>query len=686
MPKPGTQGTQTAQGQNTPKKEHFWQRWTQKGKGAQQTAAALATMMTNAAPAAAQTVRDTTPPAYTKIAARYATVKEGVDKIGRSKKKHMEGEHLATLTKEKEKVDKEYEVAFKKEIPESKAKDKDVRAQEERRRQELQRQKDAMQTKKEETDSALETVTGKVSKNIAAKEKLKTYEGKLLPKVIRHASELSTGDELVKTDDASLSEEEKQDKKKLTIERAEKKKKFKKQDKEAGVFEKTGLARTVALHGATIAGAISDGVSQFKFPDREAIEKFDKYKWFDGATDVGSALSILAAVEATGSFVKSCIDTHRRNKSETVDDQERWQDARLILGKISDLFSALIGAAAPYTALVPVLGPILNIADSLLQCIVGGMNLFTNVYHKHKMSGERARIWQVIAERREKYKKKGDTESAGYYNMDGIGATGLFKRSRQWSQADAKRKQLQETVANQVYANGARPAEFQASSMETGISGRLSQLRQDKHDSKLSSEEEKTYRRNKHAMEALQLMSHYRTVEKAEKKMTKAIVLGAEGLATNTVKIVGNAALLGGTITANPAAAGAGVGINITEGGYEVARFVGSQIYKKIREAYGSQARKEETREQMAEHLFDRMVSLGPGKQKWSGEFFSLDDVEDYKIREYRAGMDELDTTIRRGLDARASTLLSAPTGKDMKAALAAAFSQDGGVSFGAEG
>lgn len=608
-----------------------------------------------------QQVDTAVPPTYQQVIDGYASLNEKMGTLLQDQYKHKKKQALENLTKEKEGIDQEYVKAN------GSLATKNMDANQEDKYMEMQATKQA-------ADMGLTLMTEKVNKSIAAKEHLETYRGKLLPKLVKHADSLKQGDDkIAKVNTASFNLQELKEAGQLNIDRRKQKKTFEKSDKQDGVLEKTGLANTILQHGTTIISAISDGVSQFKFSDRDAIEKFKDYKWFDGFGDAASLLSLLSLVESGAEFVKACIDTHKRRTSGNIDRQEQWKDARMIMEQIAGLFSTMLGAVAPYTALVPLLGSILGIVDSGIQCLIGGMNLFTNIYHGSQMHKERKRIWAEIERKRKKYEKQKDETSAAYYTMEGTGK-GVFKRSRDWSKIDAKRKKLRDEDLKGTVSDGE-------------LSSRISKLREERHQAIEESgtrfgDDRKSYKEKMRAMEALQLMNHYRAVEKAEKKMDKAVAHDTEGLAKNAVKIIGNAVSLGGEISANPIAAAAGYGINVAEGGYEMARDAGSAVYKQVRKWYGAEGRKQETRSQMADYLFDKMVSLGPTAQKWTtDEFFDL-TVKDYKIKEYGQSMDELNTVLRKGLDSRMTLLLSAPTGADMKKALAAAFSQDEGVAF----
>lgn len=115
----------------------------------------------------------------------------------------------------------------------------------------------------------------------------------------------------------------------------------------------------------------------------------------------------------------------------------------------------------------------------------------------------------------------------------------------------------------------------------------------------------------------------------------------------------------------------------MVEGAYEQGRTAGSFLYKQFRKFSGAQANKENTRAEMGAYLYDKMISLGSDNVEWDNNFFKLDGVPDYRIREESKSMNELYSIVRRGLDARVSTLLGATTADDMKGALAEAFGQE---------
>ncbi|MGN0330597.1 MAG: hypothetical protein ACI4D5_05080 [Kineothrix sp.] len=620
-----------------------------------------------------------TPPSYASIRDGYKAFNEASAQLLLSNAKHSKKTEYESLIKSKGELDEKYGKAMEVAVPLSMT------------TQEMADAREGMQSEKTVSDAKKEGMQDKVQKNIAAREGLEKYKSSSphLILVIKKASDLK------ETEDAQAQNPQPKSAPSPAEIAHKKSEKAEKGMKVADIIDKL-----MSIVG-TICNGVSDGLATLKDGGVDTAETIEKLKKAEisrgealksGAGGVGGGFGIAAAGLAVLNSIIAMVDLGRKiaaasknHKAGLSDAQEKKQDAREILMGLCRACSSLLGAGAMFAALVPVLGPSLGIIDSGLQLVMAVVNLSSHGSHWADMHGEKQRIWKEIERKRKKY---GSSMDAGFFDID----NSMKEESRRpdWDKIDAQRKGLQQVVSSdhgltkEVFdSKKAARNKTGYAAAETGISSRISELREKKHQGMLNEQEQKDYKRKMHAMEALELMAQYRNVEKAEKKMRKASGHDVESIIVSGTKIIGNALTLAGEITAasgyGASLIAAGVGVNMSVGAYEGARQLGSWGYKGVRILAGSEKSKQNTRSEMAEYLFDKMLSLGPKRVAWEGGFFKLDDsVPDYRVREIGRSVDELNAVLRRGLDARVSSLLKAPNSQVMKESLAAAFSQDG--------
>lgn len=649
-----------------------------------------------------------TPPSYTNIASGYKQLLVDADALGNAKIKHDKKDDLEKLHKKKSDLYQKYEEA----ISVSGANESTVQSW----------QRENMESNKQSAEIVFEATEKKVSKNIEAREALEKHKGTALVKVVQHATEVKKKDDVMEEDlfapiQSGLTQKERKvqedkrralaaKKEELAEERKEAEAKNAKKESRDSKMEKAGFLSTMGGFLGTVFGSIADSAETLASAGVDTKSSLDSLKkgetgrleflkdnstsWTGGLGIAAAGLSLISGIVSMVELGRGLVKTIKHSKKGHSDAQEKWLDARTALGNICETVSNLIGAVAPFTSMIPFLGSVLGIADSGLQMVVGSMNLATNSVHAVMMRHDKEKLWKEIERKRKKYVAAKNEEDARYFDVDSIGdnhtASQAYDRKQKFSSIDQKRRGLLKTVAEaqniekieRTAKTSKNASEFAGAEME--ISTRLSAMRRDWHEGKLGMTRE-DYKKSMHQMEALQLMSQYRTAEKAAKKMHKAIGHDVEGLATNGTKIVGNALSLAGQITAasgfGATLIAAGVGVNMVEGAYEQGRTAGSFLYKQFRKFSGAQANKENTRAEMGAYLYDKMISLGSDNVEWDNNFFKLDGVPDYRIREESKSMNELYSIVRRGLDARVSTLLGATTADDMKGALAEAFGQE---------
>lgn len=397
-----------------------------------------------------------------------------------------------------------------------------------------------------------------------------------------------------------------------------------------------------------------------------------------------------------------------RDKAAGEGKQEHWKNIRGLLGKIRGVVDSVVGVISPFINVVPFLGPIVKMAAGIFGVAVDGMEFASAITHWSDSKKERGRLWNEMERKRKKYAATGRIADAQNYDLgfDDKSASsskttaelqqdtkhsGIFARSDA-KRMDDKRRNLLEVVSrdNNIAAinygpNGQKKPSKNASAYagaEADVTSRISKMREEKHSGRYADRAgQQEYKKKMHAMEALELMAQYRVMEKSQKKMWKSAWHAAESVVTGSVGIISSGLKLVGQITAASGAGailmGVATGMDTVMAGYEGAREIGKWGYKGIRTLTGAEANKKNTRSEMAELLFDKMISVGPSQIPWSGDYPMMDEsVPDYKMREIGKTMYELNMTISHGLDSHTTEFSGALTSADMKDALASAFSQ----------
>ncbi len=615
-------------------------------------------------------------PAFWQIGSDYnAFAEKAANFASNEKAKHAKKTELDAMAREKKALDDRYTEAVNTPV-EMKGMDFD-----------LADEKETMEQRKSNADEVWSSTEEKAQKQIAAREQLEKYRGSSTMAVIKHAKKMSEQDQ--QADAPQPSTEKTRAANARNAANAEKEKK----DKREGHEGRAGFAGAIMSILSAIWSSISDGKSAVKgiagVAEDEvtgtAVEQLKKNAGGaeGGLNNMAAIMSLFNAILSAIGLGRSIAKAAKNVDNFARDGQERWLDCRTILQNITDLFGNLVGAAAPFIDLVPFLGPSLNIAVSGMQIVVSSMNLGSNIYHKHQTEVQKEELWAQIERKRKKY----TGVEAGYFDI----APGETKRKRSWSKIDQKRKMLRQIVGVSMGADRGtvesrkwwqtKTNQTYYADAEARISTRISAYRDRWHKGELTESAEE-YKKKMHAMEALELMAQYRNVEKAQKKMNKSIGHDVENLLTSSTKVVGNAMVLAGEITAASGAGlvvmGAGKAVVTAEDIYEMLRGVYGMTRTGIRKTFGAEQNKENTRGEMAAYLYDKMLSLAPPHAEWAGEdFFKLDaTVPDYKVREMGRSVEELNNILRKGLDARISDIMATKNSSIMKEALASAFGQ----------
>lgn len=434
--------------------------------------------------------------------------------------------------------------------------------------------------------------------------------------------------------------------------------------------------------GASGIGADASDIQDMDSVVRDLLEADTS-----GAGLTAAVLGGVSTVMKTIKGIVSIIQFFRRKSGQTeapiIDSQERWKMARSIMHELVDIISGFFGAFGPWSKMIPFFNSIAGLCTDGAAMIVDVMDMITSSVHVEQMRRDRNRIYNRIQEKKVKYSSAGratDARAEAAYTID-----------EKWyhlrgTDIDAKRRALMEKVAaddpaiqrvgradlrsrNDSYARNA----------QYGLSTRIQNIRG-------SSAEEKSKKRE---LEAMEMMEEYREVDKSHKKMVKALMHNLESIGTGAASIVANGLKLSGEICCL-SAVGAPVGASLIAAGmatglagssYEQARELGSGTYKKIRTLIGTEDNKATTREDMAISVVERMTEVGNSPVMGTDNKF-LDKpalmATDAKavIRQGR-NVEHLHSVLRRGLDAKMSSLVKAPDKSRLKEKIAGAFGQD---------
>lgn len=412
-----------------------------------------------------------------------------------------------------------------------------------------------------------------------------------------------------------------------------------------------------------------------------------------GAGITSAAAGGVAALLKSLTFVTDMVKEGKKDfggDSDMVrDHQERWKLARKYMHDLVDIVSGFVNAFGPLSKAVPFFNSIAGLCTGGVNMVLDVMDMISSSVHVDSMRKERNRIYQRIQDKKAKYAKGGRSEdqaAEAAYTVE----SGSFRRS---AKVDKKRRQMMQQV--QALDPSRAPG-------DSGIAlADASQLRS-RNDSVYRNAQYGLGKRikeqatntpegksKKRQMEALQMMEEFREVDKAHKKMKKALVHNIESIIKGGVSLVGYGLKLVGEITAPT-----GVGLGIYAGGlatgigvsaYELGRDAGSAGYKGIRTMIGTQDNKATTREDMAISLIDKMDDVSSSVVwtkangfKTESELELLTKDEDMKdLIVQGRNVRHLHNILRSGLDATMTDLLGAKNKKELKEKIAESFGQD---------
>ncbi|MGN0342467.1 MAG: hypothetical protein ACI4DO_06720 [Roseburia sp.] len=651
-------------------------------------------------------------PHYYTLGKKYSTLASQAEKLAGATNTHNKRQQLEELKRTKADLDQTYAEYAAMPTSESGNNTK-------KHHTNMEKKKKKCDSDMQLAEQNMQLAEQKVEKNAEHHDILKSYQGSVLIKVIQHAGELSKEDktledpdedETVKSDiqkrrDAAVAHEE------IKASHDEK------ADLASSVQEWGGSALDVISNGMDFVKSLGEHTGEFKDEQKKAVKYIGGVK--DTSDTLSSILGIISVATSAIQVFRGISKAVKHDKKGIVDNQESWLNAREIMGNLVSMLDSGLGFVGGFIESVPILGDVFSIMTSGLQIGVNTANLCEHRMQQRAVQDEKKRLWLVIENKRKKYADSGDEETkkhSAFYDIEGVDGD---------DKIDAKRRELLKTVHDQMVTQaGTTPSaagsaagnaagnavgnavgnasaqgaatekkslserfwdHFKVKSnkadfadAEKNISTRIAELRKSKHESTYQGKPE-DYKRKMRSMKALQLMNQYRALDQADKKMSKSWKADAESIGVNCAKIVNAAISIAGAVTAGITTV-VGAGGKLLVSAYGGARKLGSFAHEKIGDKTGANANKQNTRSEMAEYLFDRMVMLSPqgGVASWDGDFFMLgDSVKDYKIKEEATAMRDIDIVLK-GLGARKSSLIQAPTSDHMKDSLAAAYSQAG--------
>lgn len=423
----------------------------------------------------------------------------------------------------------------------------------------------------------------------------------------------------------------------------------------------------------------------------EGLKDHDKSGAGITSAAAGGVVALLKSLKFIIDMVKEGKKDFGGDSDMVRDHQERWKLARKYMHDLVDIVSGFLNAFGPLSKAVPFFNSIAGLCTGGVNMVVDVMDMISSSRHVHSMRKERNRIYQRIQDKKAKYAKGGRSEDKAAEEAYTV-ESGFFRRS---SKVDKKRGQMMQKV-QEMYApqTPGTPASSEIHLVnESDLRSRNDSVYRNAQyglgkrikDQATNTPEGKSRKRQ---MEAFQMMEEFREVDKAHKKMSKALVHNIESILKGGASLVSYGMKLAGEISA-----GTGAGLGVYAGGlavglgvnaYEIGRDVGSAGYKGIRTMIGTEDNKATTREDMAIALIDKMDDVSTSAV-WESNvgFKSEDDLKMLKDEQLKdlivqgRNVQHLHNIFRSGLDATMTDLLGAKDRKELKEKIAESFGQD---------
>lgn len=443
------------------------------------------------------------------------------------------------------------------------------------------------------------------------------------------------------------------------------------------VYEKlTGILDLGA--DASGIGGDSGDIQNIKGVIEEITEKDSSGAGITGAV-LGGISTVLKCMKTGASIVYQLRRDYKNAKSNAEvirDSQERFKLSRKYIREIVEIMDGFQGTFAPLTKVIPFYNGIWGLCLGGANMLLDVTDMITYSVHVEQMRRDRNKVYQRIQDKKSKYSKDGrapDADAAEAYNL---GEKGFFTTKS--TLVDKKRKELINKLGEEdpnVKLRSRNDTKKRA--VQYGLGKNINEGNHSKSE--------------KRQLEALEMMEQYRELDKAHKKMSKAVLHNVEAILTGATGLVGNGLKLAGEIAVASGVGGgvgaglitAGMATGLAEGGYELARDGVAKGYKGIRTLIGTEDNKATTREDMAIAIMDRMSEI-KDSAVWdqTGKKFkdqsALERPENRKdvVRQGR-NVEHLHSVLRRGLDVTMSDLIVSKSRKELKEKISGAFGQD---------
>lgn len=455
------------------------------------------------------------------------------------------------------------------------------------------------------------------------------------------------------------------------------------------------------LTGTMDTGAEASGVAggSSDVQDIDTVIKEINNADASGAGIAGAAMGGISAVVKSIKTICSIVSQIKKDCTsggEVIrDSQERWKLSRKYIREIVEIIGGFQGAFGPWSKMIPFFNSIAGLCVDGATMALDVTDMIDHSVHIEFMRRDRKRIYEKIQAKRAKYlsKENRDAEAAAAYDI------GEKNKS---SKVDKKRRALMEQLGKQkgglsevknassVELRSRNDSKYRAVQYDLG--NRINQAGE-KVNAARNSKDAAAVRKaktEKRQLEALEMMEEYREIDKAHKKMSKALVHDIESILVGGVSIVGNGLNLAGEIAvASGVGAGVGAGlltagtsVGIAKGSYSLARNITASTYKGVRTLIGTEDNKATTREDMAISLINRMSEVGnsPVWNNTSGKFVGdllLSQLDRKVVVRQARNVEHLHNVFRRGLDVTMSDMIESKTKADLKEKIMGAFGQD---------
>lgn len=458
-----------------------------------------------------------------------------------------------------------------------------------------------------------------------------------------------------------------------------------------------------------IVGACGDYPEMLDSLDgfKEVSDDFGKWEIGDleagGATPFAMVGALLNGMKVITDIIIDAVDA--KNAKGKMDSQEKWQRTRGVISNVVELINSVIDFVSPFTSMVPLLGTVLSLCQNAGSIAVNIIELRDNHKHRKQINNAKDILKERLEAKKEKYKDNPDEVelfSIKKYDDDSIRAKrtelmakvathmGLSKDEDEikdneyvahhwWTKLMSKVDKVHKS-ARSNYASG-------YGAVNERLAAHMEEKRKQYHEGKVT--DKAAYKKEMHAMEALELFNEYEVQNAAAHRMNVKSGSDAKDLVMNSLKLGANVtSLIGEILTATGVGGIAGGSmvavskiIKAGLGTVELLNGVGSQINSQF-EAHSQRGKnKEYVRHEMGVALCERMESLShllAGNAGWlKGGEDAGTNVKDYTVKQIGRDFGYI-RSVRQGTDMKVSSVISAGSRVEIIDSLSKAFSQDG--------